>query len=206
MPVVASVGLVPAVRLAHTCRYLKQLQTEVIGTVCKRLCSRLMTPPPLSNTRIPRIIPEARTCTVCSVRMKLALESTWLHSFVEEIDCLHMSTGAIVACSHAFAHFHMLAQVSLPQGGWGSPRERTTTFARVRQNLLGGPRAVNIWYAHARRWMHDMPPRSMWFLPHDSWEVTYCQRQWQSHTVGRLVKMKFVKYGGIKRERNDRRA
>ena len=109
MPAVESVGLVPAVRLALTCRYFKQLQTEVIGTVCKRLCSRQMTPPPCSKTRIPRITPAGRSFSVCSSKMKLALESTWLQSFVEEIDCLAMSTGAIVDCSHAFVKFQMLS-------------------------------------------------------------------------------------------------
>ena len=102
---IESVGLVSAVRLALTCRQLLDLQPNVIRKACKRLCSRQMTPPLCSRTRIPRITPAKEYLRVCSLRMKLALESTWLQIFIEEIDCLFMSTGAIVDSSHSFANF-----------------------------------------------------------------------------------------------------
>ena len=117
-----------------------------------------MTPPLCSRTRIPRITPAKEHLRVCSLKMKLALESTWLQSFIEEIDCLFMSTGAIVDSSHSFANVQKLAQVSLPQDGWGSPCERRTTFARIKQNLQGKPRQVNIWYTESR----IQPPQFMW--------------------------------------------
>ena len=106
------------------------------------------------------MVPANYHVTFCSVKTELALGSTWLQSFVEEIDCLFMSTGAIVASSHFFAHFPTLAQVSLPKGDWGSPCEKRGTFARIRQNLLGNPRLVNIWYSDVR--FH--PPRFMWCM------------------------------------------
>jgi len=157
-PAVESVGLVSAVRLSLTCRQLLDLQPNVIGKVCKRLCSRQITPP--VRTRSGRMIPANDHMKFCSVKMEMALGSTWLQTFVEEIDCLFMSTGAIVASSHSFAHFPKLAQVSLPKDGWGSPCEKRGTFARTRQNLLGEPRLVNIWYSDVR--FH--PPRFMWCM------------------------------------------
>ena len=138
-PAVESVGLVSAVRLSLTCRQLLDLQPNVIGKVCKRLCSRQMTPP--VRTRSRRMVPANDHVTNCSVKMELALGSTWLQSFVEEIDCLFMSTGAIVASSHFFAHFPKLAQVSLPKDGWGSPCDKKGDLCPYKATHVGQPSA-----------------------------------------------------------------
>ena len=96
--IVESLGLNPAMKMSKTSKSLLVLQQRVIGQKCKRLCSRQMSSCGMTKTRRPRQTPTAEAIKICDMEMMLALTCKWLQTFVEEIDCLHMSCTQITFC------------------------------------------------------------------------------------------------------------